>query len=101
MQLPTSELAQCRWTLQHQTVQAKPPDETKKFHDFSTLTSACAGHSNRQLQLLLWSLGLCIPIRSRSAQNCAGTYQSFGVDVITLLNLGFDVTDFNSLPLAS
>ena len=35
MQLPT-ELAQCRWTLQHQTVQAKPPEETKKFHDFST-----------------------------------------------------------------
>ena len=27
----------------------------------------------RTVKLLLWSLGLCIPTRSRSAQNCAGT----------------------------
>ena len=37
MQLPTTEVAQCRWTLQRQTVQAKPPEETKKFHEFSTV----------------------------------------------------------------
>ena len=34
VQLSTSKLAQCRWTLQHQTVQAKPPEETKKFTIF-------------------------------------------------------------------
>ena len=92
MQLPTTELAQCRWTLQHQTVQAKQPEETKKFTIFplsprlaqdSQIVAVVAGslHSNK---------------KSLSAE--LRRYQSFGVDV-TLLNLGFDVTDFNLLPL--
>ena len=45
----------------------------RNFHKFSTLPLACAGQSSNQLQLLLWLLGLCIPMRSRSALNCAGT----------------------------
>ena len=49
------------------------PKRRRNFHEFSTPPSACAGQSNHQLQLLLWLLGLCIPMRSRSAQNCAGT----------------------------
>ena len=49
----------------------------------STITAVVAGslHSNK---------------KSLSAE--LRRYQGFGVDV-TLLNLGFDVTDFNSLPL--
>ena len=48
-----------------QTVQAKPPNKAENFHKFSTPPSACAGQSSHQL--LLWLLGLCIPMRRRSA----------------------------------
>ena len=96
MQLPTIELAQCRWTSQHQTVQVQPPEETKKFTIFplslgvrktvkssTSIVAVVAGslHSNE---------------KSLSAE--LRRYQGFGVDV-TLLHLAFNVTDFNSLPL--
>ena len=53
--------------LELQTVQAKP---LEKGRDISTPPSACARQSSHQL--LMWLLGLCITMRSRSALNCAG-----------------------------
>ena len=49
----------------------KPHKKERNFNKLSTLPAACAGQSSHQL--LLWLLGLCIPMRSLSALNCAGT----------------------------
>ena len=43
MSLPTSELDQSRWTLQYQTVQAKPPEMQRNFNTFSTARRISAG----------------------------------------------------------
>ena len=97
MQLPTTELAQCRWTLQHQTVQAKPPEETKKFTIFPLLPRRVRRTVKSSTSIVAVVAG---SLHSNEKSLSAGLrrYQGFGVHV-TFLHLGFDVTDFNSLPL--
>ena len=48
--------------------------------EISTPPSACTGQSSHQL--LLWLLSLCIPMRSRSALNCAD-FPTAGPEVCT------------------
>ena len=46
MSLPTLELAQSRWTLQYQTVQAKPPERQIISTNFPLRRSQCALESH-------------------------------------------------------
>ena len=75
----------------------KPPEETKKFHELSTPLLGVRRTVKSPTSIIAVVAG-----SSHSNKKSLSTelrrYQGFGVDV-TLLQLGFDVTDFNSLPL--
>ena len=51
MSLPTSELAQSRWPLQYQTVQAKPPERQRNFHKFCRDLNVHVGGSEKKRTL--------------------------------------------------
>ena len=75
MQLSTSQLAQCRWTLQHQTVQAKPPEEKKKFTIFPLY--ACSV-SRRVQQPRPTAYVFCVPLRSTAYHCVCWFYATLG-----------------------